>query len=66
MDNQEKIIEQSIGRMKRHKWNDENVCLKCGLERSRRALTKNLRSFGHWLYDYKVNGEWIPSSPNCK
>jgi hypothetical protein len=65
MDNNDKIIEQSIGRMKRHKWKDGNICLKCGLERKRMALTKDLRSFGHYLYEFKVGEQWIFNTPSC-
>ena len=53
------------GRLKRHKWDDSNVCVKCGLKRKARALSKNLRGYGTYLFDYNINGEWVASCPTC-
>lgn len=50
---------------KKHKWDLEDTCSKCGLKRKERALSKNLRGYGHNLYDYKINGEWVASCPTC-
>lgn len=61
------IIADVSGRLgkKKHKWDLDDNCSKCGLKRKARALSKNLRGYGHHLYDYKINGEWIASCPTC-
>lgn len=60
------IIADVSGRLgkKKHKWDGDN-CVKCGLTRKARALSKNLRGYGSYLYDYKINGEWVTSCPTC-
>lgn len=52
---------------KYHKWND-NKCVKCGLERKPRALSKNLNMYavGSYLYDYLVDGKWMPKNQPCE
>lgn len=66
MENNDKIIEQSIGRMKRHKWKDGNICIKCGIEKRKRPLLTRYTLFlkGN-MTEYLVDGKWINSSPNC-
>lgn len=50
---------------KKHKWDGDN-CVKCGLIRKQRALSKNLKGYyGIYLYDYKISGEWVASCPTC-
>ena len=52
--------------MKKHKWKDD-ICIKCGLKRRYRALSKNLRAYyGKPFYDYLVNGEYVKERPECK
>jgi len=60
------VLADVSGRLgkKKHKW-DGNNCGKCGLVRKARALSKNLRGYGHYLYDYKINGEWVASCQTC-
>lgn len=52
---------------KYHKWND-NKCVKCGLQRRKHALTKNMNTYGvgHYTYDYLVDDEWIPKNQPCE
>ena len=53
---------------KRHKWNDNDECIKCGLKRRKRPLTKTLRHYGvgNYLYDYLISDKWISKCPECE
>lgn len=53
--------------MAKHKWSESDTCIKCGLKRRKRPLTKTLRSYGvgKYLYDYFINNEWIAECNEC-
>lgn len=47
----------------KHKWDIvDDVCLRCGLKRHRKANTKK---FGQFIDEYLVNGKWQHGSPSC-
>lgn len=52
---------------KLHKW-ENDVCVRCGLKRRPRPLSRNLMvgSPGHYFYDYMVAGDWTNKRPDCK
>lgn len=57
-------MEDLLSAKNNHRWNND-TCINCGLIRKKKPLTMNLRSYGKYLHDYNVNGEWISIRPNC-